>query len=134
MLGEWGRNRKWEFNEIFVVRRELNFFALQIELRPFREAIFSIPADIIRDGTINSNFQIEQKRNWYFQNLTKFVFFSYETSDSNRIFLDAFKSTSVVSKNWYYYSNRNFNPHTPDRFTPLHARCAENCGSALTNR
>ena len=37
--------------------------------------LFSIPADIIRDGTINSTFQIEQKRNWYFQNLTKFVFF-----------------------------------------------------------
>ena len=26
------------------------------------------------------------------------------------------------------------NPHTPDRFTPSHARCAENCGSALTRR
>ena len=26
------------------------------------------------------------------------------------------------------------NPHTPDRFTPSHARCAENCGSALTYR
>ena len=26
------------------------------------------------------------------------------------------------------------NPHTGDRFTPSHARCAENCGSALTHR
>ena len=26
------------------------------------------------------------------------------------------------------------NPHAPDRFTPLRARCAENCGSALTHR
>ena len=24
------------------------------------------------------------------------------------------------------------NPHAPDRFTPSSARCAENCGSALT--
>ena len=28
----------------------------------------------------------------------------------------------------------NFNPHAPDRFTPSRARCAENCGSALTHR
>ena len=28
----------------------------------------------------------------------------------------------------------NVNPHTSDRFTPSHARCAENCGSALTHR
>ena len=28
----------------------------------------------------------------------------------------------------------NLNPHTLDRFTPSHARCAENCGSALTHR
>ena len=27
----------------------------------------------------------------------------------------------------------NFNPHAPDRFTPSSARCAENCGSALTH-
>ena len=26
------------------------------------------------------------------------------------------------------------NSHTPDRSTPSHARCAENCGSALTHR
>ena len=26
------------------------------------------------------------------------------------------------------------NPHTPDLFTPARARCAENCGSALTHR
>ena len=26
----------------------------------------------------------------------------------------------------------NFNLHAPDRFTPSRARCAENCGSALT--
>ena len=26
------------------------------------------------------------------------------------------------------------NPHMPDRFTRSHARCAENCGSALTHR
>ena len=26
------------------------------------------------------------------------------------------------------------NPNTPDRFTPSHARCTENCGSALTHR
>ena len=29
---------------------------------------------------------------------------------------------------------KRINPHTPDRFTPSHARCAENCGSALTHR
>ena len=27
-----------------------------------------------------------------------------------------------------------FNPHAPDRFTPSHARCAKNSGSALTYR
>ena len=29
---------------------------------------------------------------------------------------------------------RDFNSHAPDRFTPSRARCAENCGSALTHR
>ena len=28
---------------------------------------------------------------------------------------------------------KHFNPHTPNRFTPSHARCTENCGSALTH-
>ena len=32
------------------------------------------------------------------------------------------------------HANNSINPHTPDRFTPSHARCAENCGSALTHR
>ena len=31
-------------------------------------------------------------------------------------------------------SFKKLNPHAPDRFTPSSARCAENCGSALTNR
>ena len=26
------------------------------------------------------------------------------------------------------------NPHTPDRFTPSHARCAEKCGASLIRR
>ena len=26
------------------------------------------------------------------------------------------------------------NPHAPDRFTPLRARCTEKCGSALIHR
>ena len=29
-------------------------------------------------------------------------------------------------------SEINLNPHELDRFTPSHARCAENCGSAVT--
>ena len=35
--------------------------------------------------------------------------------------------------NFYTWTAR-VNPHTLDQFTPSHARCAENCGSALTNR
>ena len=31
-------------------------------------------------------------------------------------------------------SLNRFNPNTPDRFTSLLARCAENCRSALTHR
>ena len=43
-------------------------------------------------------------------------------------------------KCWYHHGRGdrsgfyNFNPHTPDRFTPSHARCAEICGSVLTHR
>ena len=37
---------------------------------------------------------------------------------------------SFLSINKYKY----FSPHTPDRLTPSQARCAENCGSALTHR
>ena len=33
-------------------------------------------------------------------------------------------SSSIVSA--------SINPHAPDRFNPSRARCAENCGSALT--
>ena len=32
------------------------------------------------------------------------------------------------------YKYEALNPHAPDRFTPSRARCAENCGSALTHR
>ena len=30
-------------------------------------------------------------------------------------------------------TDEQVNPNTPDRFTPSHAGCAENCGSALTH-
>ena len=32
------------------------------------------------------------------------------------------------------FYEEDVNPNTHDRFTPSHARCAEKCGSALTNR
>ena len=35
----------------------------------------------------------------------------------------------------FLFSNSgNLNPHTPDRFTPSRARCAENCGAIYTHR
>ena len=33
-----------------------------------------------------------------------------------------------------YLSHLLLNPHTLEQITPSHARCAENCGSALTHR
>ena len=38
----------------------------------------------------------------------------------------------VQITDWVYFGA--FNPQTPDRFTPSHARCGENCGSELTHR
>ena len=37
-------------------------------------------------------------------------------------------------QNLYWTDQGKINPHTPDRFTPSHAHCAKNCGSALTHR
>ena len=42
--------------------------------------------------------------------------------------------SSAVLKHWKMFKFNNLNPHAPDLFTPSRARCAENCGSALTNR
>ena len=34
----------------------------------------------------------------------------------------------------YINDKKCFNPHAPDRSTPLRARCAEKCGLELTHR
>ena len=60
------------------------------------------------------------------ENRGKFVL-----SLNNKLKLNKTKKLKSESQNFYRLS---LNPHVPDRFTPSRARCAENCGSAVTHR
>ena len=63
------------------------------------------------------------------------VFLQYEEAEAEKAAnMQRFSDMSLGTTQGKQNKNMlNFNHHTPDWFTPSHARCAENCGSALSH-